>query len=139
MISKRWWLGLIALVAAIAVGWSLTSVLAQGGMQADQMEMMKKMMMNRPGAMKKADQSIQDQKAKAMKAGKYSCCLKHPCDHCAVKMGECPCGMNAAKDMAVCNECKGGWAVGDGIVPGKTADQIMTMPRGMDMGMGKGK
>jgi hypothetical protein len=51
-------------------------------------------------------------------------------------MGECPCGMNAAKDMPVCNECKGGWAAGDGVVPGKTADQIKTMPR-MDMSMGK--
>jgi hypothetical protein len=136
MKPKQWWLGLVLLIGVITLGWTIEFTVAQQGMQSQQMEMMKKMMMNRPKAMKKADDSVQQQKQKAMKSGKYACCLKHPCDHCALKMGECPCGMNAAKDMAVCNECKGGWAAGDGVVPGKTPDQIKTMPR-MDMGMGK--
>ena len=67
-----------------------------------------------------------------MADGKYACCLRTACSSCALKMGQCPCGMNAAKDMPVCNECKGGWHAGDGAIPGKTADQIKTMPR---MGM----
>ena len=109
---------------------SVTAALTQGSME-EMMQMMKQKMMNRPAAMMGADQSIQEQKTAAMKEGKYSCCLKNSCDSCALKMGECPCGMNAAQDMPVCNECKGGWHAGDGRIPGKTADQIKTMPRGM--------
>ena len=122
---------LVGLLVISAVGWGVYA-LAQGGAMAQQMEMMKQKMMSRPSAMKEADQAIQSQKMKAMAAGKYACCLKTSCDFCALKMGECPCGMNAASDKPVCNECKGGWHAGDGAIPGKTADQIKTMPR---MGM----
>ncbi len=103
--------------------------LAQTGAMAEQMEMMRQMMMNRPQAMNDADAAIQQQKANAMAEGAYGCCLHHSCDFCALKMGMCPCGMNAATDKAVCNECKGGWHAGDGAVAGKTADDIKTMPR----------
>ncbi len=119
---------LVSLLVIGAAGWGVYA-LAQGGAMAQQMEMMKQKMMNRPNAMKEADQAVQDQKIKAMAAGKYACCLKTSCDFCALKMGECPCGMNAASDKPVCNECKGGWHAGDGAIPGKTADQIKTMPR----------
>ncbi len=122
---------LVGLLVIGAAGWGVYA-LAQGGTMAQQMEMMKQKMMNRPSAMKEADQAVQDQKIKAMAAGKYACCLKTSCDFCALKMGECPCGMNAASDKPVCNECKGGWHAGDGAIPGKTPDQIKTMPR---MGM----
>ena len=136
MRSRRRFLGLIIVLGVCLAGLALPVPLLQEDMMAKQMEMMKQKMMNRPSSMKKADKAIQEQKQKAMQNGKYGCCLKHPCDHCALKMGECPCGMNAAKDMPVCNECKGGWAAGDGVVPGKTADQIKTMPR-MNMSMEK--
>ncbi len=53
---------------------------------------------------------------------KYGFRLKHPWNFCALQMGECPCAMNATNDRHA----------GDGVVPGKTADQIKTMPR-MDM------
>lgn len=123
--AMRWALALAGTVLLSAAGWGVA--------QSDQMEMMKKMMMNRPKAMKNADTAIQDQKQKAMKEGKYMCCLKHPCDHCALKMGTCPCGQNAASDKPVCNECKGGWHAGDGAIPGKKAEDIKTMPRNMEM------
>lgn len=126
---KRWMVGLIGLVVTGALGWNIARAFPQ---MEQQMEMMKQKMMNRPKAMQAADKAVQEQKKKAISAGKYACCLKTSCDSCALKMGECPCGMNAAKDMLVCNECKGGWHAGDGAVPGKTADQIKTMPR---MGM----
>ncbi len=122
---------LVVLLVIGAGGWGIYA-LAQGGAMAQQMEMMKQKMMNRPSAMKEADQAVQNQKKNAMAAGKYACCLKTSCDFCALKMGECPCGMNAASDKPVCNECKGGWHAVDGAIPGKTADQIKTMPR---MGM----
>ena len=92
-----------------------------------------KMMDMRSPATKKAAQQIQTEKKNQTKDGHYNCCLKHPCDHCAMGMGSCDCGMNASKDMPVCNECKGGWAAGDGAIPGKKAADIKTMPRGMKM------
>ena len=129
---RKWLVPLLAALLVVgAVGFGVVAT-AQEGAMAKQMEMMKQMMMNRPKAMKKADSSIQKQKQKAMAAGKYACCLKTSCNSCALKMGQCPCGMNAANDKPVCNECKGGWYAGDGSIPGKTADQIKTLPR---MGM----
>lgn len=130
---KRWLLVLAAALAIGFVGWGVSRVIAQDKMD-DQMAMMKKMMMNRSKALKQADMTVQSEKKKLVKAGKYGCCLKHSCDFCALKMGSCPCGMNAAADKPVCNECKGAWYAGDGAISGKTADQIKTMPR-MDMKM----
>ncbi len=127
MKRKRWALAVMAALLLGVMGWGVGRILAQG-----EMEMMKQKMMNRPAAMKSADKAIQAQKQKAVKAGKYACCLKDSCDFCALKMGECTCGMMAAKDMPVCNECKGGWHAGNGAVPGKKAEDIKTMPR---MGM----
>ena len=131
----------VALVAAaIFLSLSAGSARAQGTMDKmpdDHGAMMMKMMQNRPKAMKKADEAVQNQKAVAAKKGMYGCCLKHSCDFCALKMGSCPCGKMAAMDKPVCNECKGGWEAGDGAIPGKTAADIKTMPRmGMDMKMG---
>ncbi len=120
---KRLFTALVAVLVIGAAGWGVHA-LAQTDAAAEQMEMMKKMMMNRPQAMKDADQAIQKQKQEAITGGKYACCLKHSCEYCALKMGSCPCGMNAASDKAVCNECKGGWHAGDGAISGKTADQI---------------
>ena len=117
------------LLVALVVGGSIAAV-TQTGMD-EMMQMMREKMMNRPEAMKTADQAVQDQKLQAMREGTYNCCLKNACDYCALKMGECPCGMNAANDMPVCNECKGSWYAGDGKIPGMTPDQIKTMPRGM--------
>jgi hypothetical protein len=102
----------------------------QGGMADRQAMMMKKMMDARPKALKRAAATVQKVKAEALKKGMYNCCLKHPCDWCALKMGACPCGKNAAMGKPVCNECKGGWEAGDGAIPGLTADQIKTFPRG---------
>jgi hypothetical protein len=123
---KRWMFAAVAALVVGLFGWGLTRALAQHGEDA---AMMKKMMMNRPKALKQADMTVQTEKKKLMKAGKYGCCLKHPCDFCALKMGACPCGMNAASDKPVCNECKGGWYAGDGAIAGKSPDQIKTMPR----------
>ena len=108
-----------------------------GQMQNNPAAMMQKMMMNRPKDLKQADAVVQKAKASATKMGMYNCCLKHPCDYCALKMGACPCGKSAVMGMPVCNECKGGWAAGDGAIPGVTSDQIKTFPRMDMMPMGK--
>jgi hypothetical protein len=127
--TQRWTLLAVTALALATAGWTLAGAPGPAQMPQEMMEMMKKMMMERPKALKNADATVGKEKAKLIEAGKYTCCLKHPCDYCALKMGGCPCGMNAQKDMPVCNECKGSWYAGDGAVPGKTADQIKTLPR----------
>lgn len=52
-----------------------------------------------------------------------------PCNQCALMMGGCPCGGNAASGKPVCHECKGGWDAGDGAIPGKRSRDIKVMPR----------
>jgi hypothetical protein len=123
---------LLVLLVAGSFGTAVHLLARQDPLPPAQVDMMKKMMMNRPEAMKAADQSIQSQKQQAASAGRYSCCLKQACDHCALKMGECPCRTNLQQGMAVCNECKGGWHAGDGAIAGINADEVKTMPR---MGM----
>lgn len=125
--------GLALLLVAGVLGAGIQAVAQQDAI-AKQMEMMKTMMMNRPAAMKTADQMIQDQKMRAVSDGKYNCCLRTSCNDCALKMGECPCRPNLQRGMAVCNECKGGWHAGDGAVAGINPDDVKTLPR-MDMGM----
>ena len=68
------------------------------------------------------------------KHGTDGWCWRHSGDSCALRMGACPCGMMASSGKPVCNECKGGWAAGDGAIPGKSADDIKALPR-MDMSM----
>lgn len=130
----KWMLTLVALIAVVFIVWGVArtapqAMSSQQGMSSQQMQMMKKMMMNAPKDSKEAQRYIKEQKQKAMAAGKYNCCLKNSCNWCAVHMGQCTCYHNAANNMPVCNECKGGWYAGNGRVPGKTADQIETMPR----------
>ncbi|HXH60984.1 MAG TPA: hypothetical protein VNI20_06460 [Fimbriimonadaceae bacterium] len=84
----------------------------------------------RSATAKKAVETLATERAALMKKGEYSCCLKHPCAQCMMSMGMCPCGMNAANDKPVCQECKGSWDAGDGRIPGKKASDIEVMPRG---------
>jgi len=118
--KAKWIAGAVAFLTLLGGGW----VLAQTDIQT-----LQGWMASRPAAMKVAEQSIQQQKAAAMKTGSYTCCLRNPCDFCALHFAQCPCGKNAAADRAVCNECKGAWYAGDGAIPGKTPDQIKTLPR----------
>lgn len=125
--ARRWPLVAAVFFLVVTAGWMVARTPAQ--LPQEMMDMMKQKMMSRPKVLKNVDSTLGKEKQKLIESGKYTCCVKHPCDHCALKMGECPCGMNAQKDMPVCNECKGAWYAGDGAVPGKTADQIKTLPR----------
>ncbi len=120
---------LTVLFVVSSFGAGMLVLAQQNAVSPEQLEMMQKMMMNRPAAMKEAGQTIQDQKTQAISEGNYSCCLRHSCDYCALNMGQCPCRPNLQRGMAVCNECKGGWHAGDGAVAGIDADDVTTMPR----------
>lgn len=103
-------------------------------------------MMVAPGA-KKLHSELERVSGAAAKKGNYTCCINPPCEFCAVHMAECPCGKMLAAGKGVCRECKGGWDVGEGRIPGvKAADvkgrsakdmmKVMGEPGGMH---GKGK
>ena len=56
--------------------------------------------------------------------GKYNCCIKDPCDRCALDHGSCPCADDVKAGKAVCSDCYAGWQRGDGIVPGVKASKV---------------
>lgn len=125
---KRVILGLSGLLVLAMAMWAVSHATAQNG--ADNGDaMMNKLSRSRPRALKSAAATVETFKQKAINAGKYRCCLKHPCDFCAMKLGTCPCDEQLDHGKPVCNECKGGWYTGDGEAKGKTADQIKTFPR----------
>jgi len=87
------------------------------------------------GAMVSGESSPKDKilKAKAMleeakkvlaQDGKYNCCIKDPCDRCALDHQSCPCGDEVKAGKAVCPDCYAGWQRGDGIVPGVKASGV---------------
>lgn len=122
---KRWF----AALAVLCVGAAGAAALGHGRHQSPR-AVLAKMEAARPAPLKRAAATVANYKAQALKAGKYRCCLKHPCDWCALHMGQCPCDSLLDSGRPVCNECKGGWYAGDGEAKGKKPDQIKTFPRG---------
>jgi hypothetical protein len=65
-----------------------------------------------------AKQKLLEAKTKLASEGKYGCCIKEPCNMCAMEEGsECKCYEEVKKHEAVCNECYGGWMSGKGADP----------------------
>lgn len=54
-------------------------------------------------------------KEKLMQEGKYRCCIKVPCDRCALDHQSCPCYTNLKAGKSVCSDCYAGWQRGEGI------------------------
>lgn len=50
-------------------------------------------------------------------AGRYDCCIEHPCDTCAMRMGGCKCGEGLRRGEPVCEECAMMWRAGQGAEP----------------------
>ena len=73
---------------------------------------------------KKEKKSLMKQKMKAMKDGKYNCCIQEPCDECLKAHGSCSCKDAVKNNKPVCNECYDGWQKGQGDVSGKSAKDI---------------
>src|SRR6185312_5017894 len=98
---KRCLLVLVGLCSLLSVVWGISHAIAQG--KADNgAAMMSKLAQSRPQALKSAAATVAAFKQKAIKAGHYRCCLKHPCDLCALKMGTCPCDEQLAAGKPVC-------------------------------------
>jgi len=71
-----------------------------------------------------ARQLLAEAKKDLMADGKYSCCIKDPCDRCALDHGNCDCASEVKAAKAVCPDCYAGWQRGDGNVPGVDAKTV---------------
>lgn len=56
--------------------------------------------------------------------GEYNCCIKDPCDKCALDHQSCPCADEVKSGKPVCADCYAGWQRGDGIVKGVKASSV---------------
>ena len=72
----------------------------------------------------KAKAMLDEAKKTLAQDGKYNCCIKDPCDRCALDHQSCPCGDEVKAGKAVCPDCYAGWQRGDGIVPNVKAGGV---------------
>ncbi|HCA80126.1 MAG TPA: hypothetical protein DEP53_10370 [Bacteroidetes bacterium] len=55
----------------------------------------------------------------------YNCCLKDPCDRCALDHQSCQCNKDLRAGKGVCSDCYAGWQMGQGEdIPGITKDKV---------------
>lgn len=66
----------------------------------------------------KAKELFAEAKKGLMSDGMNNCCIKDPCDRCALDHGNCDCTSEVKAGKAVCPDCYAGWQRGDGNVPG---------------------
>lgn len=71
-------------------------------------------------------------------AGRYDCCVKVPCSHCAVMAGGCRCGEGLRRGEPVCEECALMWAAGQGDEPGVDAGAVRSFLEASRPGNGHG-
>lgn len=56
--------------------------------------------------------------------GRYDCCVKVPCTHCAVLAAGCKCGEGLRRGEPVCEECAYLWLQGQGDEPGVSKESV---------------
>lgn len=108
---------------------AILALLGLGALAFSHMRHMKPKDMRSP-MVKHAVMVIHQGRANAEAKGIFACCLKHPCSYCEMHTGSCPCKKMVRMNMPVCSECKGGWMVGDGDVPGINPNKVKGLPRG---------
>ena len=67
---------------------------------------------------------LREGKQELAQDGKYNCCIKDPCDRCALDHQSCDCAEDVKAGKAVCPDCYAGWQRGDGIVKGVKAKKV---------------
>ena len=70
-------------------------------------------------------------KSQLAESGKYACCMKSPCNLCALNHGNCPCQAELKGGEGVCGECYAGWKAGRGNVEGVDPKKV-TLGAGHD-------
>ncbi len=77
-----------------------------------------------PEKIRKARSLLADAKRELAREGKYDCCIKDPCDRCALDHQSCPCADDVKEGKAVCPDCYAGWQRGDGVVKGVNPKKV---------------
>lgn len=55
----------------------------------------------------------------------YNCCLKTPCDRCALDHQSCSCSKDIKSGKGICSDCYAGWQLGEGKnIPGITKENV---------------
>lgn len=73
-----------------------------------------------------AKENLAEAKSLLAQHGKYGCCLKEPCNMCALAEGECDCFEDLEKGEHVCTECYAGWQQGKGVSEKFKKEQVKT-------------
>ncbi|MBI4419179.1 MAG: hypothetical protein HY563_10405 [Ignavibacteriales bacterium] len=78
----------------------------------------------RPEEQKQGESASLSGKDKALKAKQllaeakeelyYNCCMKNPCDRCALDHQSCSCYSDLQKGEGICSDCYAGWQMGEG-------------------------
>ena len=72
-------------------------------------------------------QQVESARKRAFDHGAYACCIAPACSWCLLSLGECTCILGVGSGQYACRECKGGWEVGQGIMPGKRKEDVRKM------------
>ena len=63
--------------------------------------------------------------AEAKEEMDYNCCLKNPCDRCALDHQSCSCNKDVREGNGICSDCYAGWQLGEGKnIPGITKENV---------------
>ena len=81
--------------------------------------------------LREAKDMLGEAKDKLAQEGKYGCCLKEPCNHCALDEGNCDCYKDLKKGEHVCIECYAGWQAGKGGIEGIKPSDVKTSMTGV--------
>ena len=73
-----------------------------------------------------AKDKLAEAKDKLTQENKYACCLKEPCNLCALSEGDCDCYKELKKGEHVCVECYAGWQQGKGGIEGIKKEDVKT-------------
>lgn len=73
-----------------------------------------------------AKKNLAEAKSLLAQNGKYACCLKEPCNMCALEEGECDCYTDLEKGEHVCTECYAGWQQNKGASEKFKKEQVKT-------------
>ena len=73
---------------------------------------------------RQAKSLLAEAKQELTQSGKYKCCIKEPCDRCALDHQSCPCAAEVKAGKSVCPDCYAGWQQGDGVVKGVKPSKV---------------
>lgn len=72
-------------------------------------------------------QQVDLARKKAFEHGSHACCISPPCSWCLLHLGQCKCALGVGSGRYACRECHGGWEADQGVIPGKTKDDVRKM------------